>query len=210
MAGGAFDDRVKAGHVPGRPQHLLLIGLGDGGLHGAQLAEAVEEVVGDALQLLHRARQHRVGRGARGQRAEHGLAQQQDLGEQLRARLVDVAVDQVLQAAGFAFQQRQDPVGFAHLADVVPGRAEHLRAVPDQRGEHQHDGGVQCGNRQDAPADRHRAQQLDERTRPRAAKPAGRSSRSVLLHAAYRTRLTPPCECVRSAAPSAGSCCALA
>ena len=137
MAGRALDDGIKPGHVLGRRQHLLLIGLGDGRLHGAQFAEAVEEAVGDALELLHRSRQHRIGRGARGQRAEHRLAQQQDFGEQFRARLVDVAVDQVLQAAGLAFEQRQDLVGLAHLPHVVPGRAQHLGAVPDQRGQHQ-------------------------------------------------------------------------
>ena len=93
----------------------------------AQFAEAVEEAFGDALEFLHRSRQHRIGRGARGQRAEHRLAQQQDLGEQFRARLVDVAMDQVLQPAGLALQQRQDLVGLAHLPHVVPGRAEHLR-----------------------------------------------------------------------------------
>ena len=143
VPGGALDDRIEPGHVPGRAQHLLLIGLGDGRLHRAQFAEAVEEAVGDVFELLHRSRQHRVVRGARGQRAEHRFAQQQDLGEQFGARLVDVAMDQVLQPAGFAFQQRQDLVGFPHLPDVVPGRAEHLGAVPDQRGEHHDDGGVQ-------------------------------------------------------------------
>ena len=136
MAGGAFDDGIEAGHVPGRALHLLLIGLGDGRLHAAQLAEAVEEAVGGALQLLDRARQHRVLGGAVGQRAQHRLAQQQDLGEQVRARLVDVAVDQIVQPPGLAFEQRQNPVGLAHLAHVVPGRAEHLRAVPDQPDQH--------------------------------------------------------------------------
>ena len=51
MPGGALDDRIEPGHVPGRRQHLLLIGLGDGGLHRAQFAEAVEEAVGDAFEL---------------------------------------------------------------------------------------------------------------------------------------------------------------
>ena len=162
MAGGALDDGVEPGHVPGGALHLLLIGLGDGGLHAAQLAEAVEEAVGGALQLLDRARQHRVLGGAVGQRAQHRLAQQQDLGEQVGARLVDVAVDQVLQPPGLAFEQRQDAVGLAHLAHVVPGRAEHLGAVPDHRHQHHHHGGVQRGDRQDAPADRHRPQQAND------------------------------------------------
>ena len=162
MPGGALDDRIQPGHFPGRAQHLLLIGLGDGGLHRAQFAEAVEEAVGDVLEPLDRSRQHRVVRGARGQRAEHRFAQQQDLGEQFGARLVDVAMDQVLQPAGFAFQQRQDLVGIPHLPDVVPGRTQHLGAVPDQHGEHHDDGGVQCRDRQDAPADRYRAQPLHD------------------------------------------------
>ena len=162
MPGGALDDRVQPGHFPGRAQHLLLIGLGDGGLHGAQFAEAVEETVGDVFEPLDRPRQHRVVGGARGQGAEHRFAQQQDLGEQVGARLVDVAMDQVLQPAGFAFQQRQDLVGLPHLPDVVPGRTQHLGAVPDQHGEHHDDGGVQCRDRQDAPADRHRAQPLHD------------------------------------------------
>ena len=136
VAGRALDDRVEPGHVARRRQHLFVVGLGNRRLHRAQFAKAVKEFAGDALELLDRPRQHRVGRGARGQRAQHGLAQQQDLREQFRARLVDVAMDQVLQPAGFAFQQRQDLVGLPHLADVVPGRAEHLRAVPDQDGEH--------------------------------------------------------------------------
>ena len=61
MPGGALDDRIEPGHFPGRSQHLLLIGLGDGGLHRAQFAEAVEEAVGDAFEPLDRPRQHRVG-----------------------------------------------------------------------------------------------------------------------------------------------------
>ena len=190
MPGGALDDRIQPGHFPGRAQHLLLIGLGDGGLHGAQFAEAVEETVGDVFEPLDRPRQHRVVRGARGERAEHRFAQQQDLGEQFRARLVDVAMDQVLQPAGFAFQQRQDLVGFPHLPDVVPGRTQHLGAVPDQHGEHHDDGGVQCRDRQDAPADRHRAQPLhDAKTAARGE--ARRPFRcSVLLRCAGQIRST--------------------
>ena len=185
MAGGALDDGVEPRHVPGRALHLLLIGLGDGRLHAAQLAKAVEEAVGGALQLLDRARQHRVLGGAVGQRAQHGLAQQQDLGEQVRARLVDVAVDQVLQAPGLAFEQRQDPVGFAHLAHVVPGRAQHLRAVPDHRHQHDHHGGVQRRDRQDAPADRHRPQHADQ-TRAQPPDRAGRPSASSLCPGAAK------------------------
>ena len=71
-------------------------------------------------------------------------------------------MNQVLQPAGFAFQQRQDLVGFPHLPHVVPGRTEHLGAVPDHAGEHHDDGRIQRGDRQDAPADRHRAHQPDD------------------------------------------------
>jgi len=56
MSGGALDDGIQPGHFPGRAQHLLLIGLGDGGLHGAQFAKAVEETVGDVFQPLDRPR----------------------------------------------------------------------------------------------------------------------------------------------------------
>ena len=191
MPGGAFDDRVEPGHFPGRAQHLLLIGLGDGGLHGAQFAKPVEEAVGDVFEPLDRSRQHRVGGGARGQGAEHRFAQQQDLGEQFGARLVDVAMDQVLQPAGLALQQRQDLVGLPHLPDVVPGRAEHLGAVPDQHREHHDDGGVQCRDRQDAPADRHRAQPLhDAKTAARGE--VRRPFRcAVLLRCIGQVRSTP-------------------
>ena len=55
-------------------------------------------------------------------RAEHRLAQQQDLGEGLRARLVDVLVDEALQPAGFGAEQREQRVRLADLANVGPGR----------------------------------------------------------------------------------------
>jgi hypothetical protein len=128
----------------------------------SQLAEAGEEALGDALQLCHRPRQHGIGRRAGIERAEHRLAQQQDLGEQFRAWLIDVAMDQVLQAAGFTLQQRQDLVGFPHPANVVPGRTQNPGAAPDQAGEHQHYCGVQCRNRKNSPADRNGADQPDD------------------------------------------------
>ncbi len=202
MPGGALYDRIKPGHVLGRAEHLVFIGLGDFRLHRAQFAKAVEEAAGDVFEPLDRSRQHRVVRGARGQGAEHRFAQQQDLGEQLRTRLVDVAVDQVLQAAGFAFQRCQDLVGFPDLADIVPGRAQHLGAVPDQDREHDHDGRVEGGDRQDAPADRYGTQQLDDAK----AAPRGKTRRPfhclVLLR--YCGQFTPPCEFVRSAARPRG------
>ena len=61
MPGGALDDRIEPGHVPAGPSTCSLIGLGDGGLHRAQFAKAVEEAVGDAFEPLDRSRQHRVG-----------------------------------------------------------------------------------------------------------------------------------------------------
>ncbi len=143
----AFDDRIKPGHFPGGGQDLLLVGFRNGGLDAAQFAEAVQEALGDALKLLDRSRQHRIGRRAGGKRTENCLAQQQYLREQFGARLIDVTMDQILQAAGFAFQQRQDLVRLAHLPDVVPGRTEHLRAVPDHGGKHDDDRRVQRGDR---------------------------------------------------------------
>ncbi len=58
MAGRALDDGIEARHVLGRTLHLLVIGLGDGRLHAAQLAKTVEEALGGAFELLDRARQH--------------------------------------------------------------------------------------------------------------------------------------------------------
>ena len=184
----------------GGRQHLVLIGLGDRRLHRAQFAEAVEEALGDALELLHRARQHRVGRGARGQRAEHRFAQQQDLGEQFRARLVDVAMDQVLQPAGFAFQQRQDLVGFPHLADVVPGRTEHLA-----RRSRSCAASTSTTAEFSAAIDRMRQRIGTARTswtmRTRAARgEARRPFRAIVLPGCGQGQLTPPCEFVRSVA----------
>ena len=197
MPGGALDDRIKPGHVAGRGQYLLLVGLRNGRLDAAQFAEAVEETVGDALKLLHRSRQHRVGRGARGEGARDRFAQQQYLGEQFRTRLVDVAMDQVLQAAGFALQQRQNLVRLPYLPDVVPGRTEHLSAVPYHGGQHHDDRRVQRGNRQDAPADRHRAEQPDDAGTASGGE-ARRPFRSFVLPGGCQDRFTPPCECDRS------------
>src|SRR5262249_27713511 len=57
--------------------------------------------------------------------------QSQNFGEDFLARLIDVAMDQVLQTAGFAFEQNQKLVGFAYRSHVVPGAAETVGAVPD-------------------------------------------------------------------------------
>ncbi len=165
----------------------------------AQVAEAVEEAFGGVLELRDRARQHRIGRSAAGQRAEHRLAQQQDLGKQIRTRLVDVAMDQVLQPAGLAFQQRQDLVGLAHLPDVVPGRS----AAPGRRSrsgcQHQHHRGIQRRDRQDAPADRDRAQQPDDAACPdrRASWP----SCSLAGPRCLQDPVTPPHQCGNRCGP---------
>ena len=199
VSGRALDDRIKSGHVPGRGQDLVLIGLRNGRLDAAQFAEAVEEALGDVLKLLHRPRQHRVGRGARGQGAENASRSMRYLGEQFRAWLIDVAMDQVLQVAGLALEPRQDLVGLPHLPHVIPGRTEHLDAVPYQRDEHHDDRRVQRRDRQDTPADRHRADQRDDaRMTPRgeARRPFG----SFVVLASFQDQFSPPCEFVRSAA----------
>ena len=110
-------------------------------------------------------------------------------------------MDQVLQAAGFAFQQRQDLVGFPHLPHVVPGRTEHLGAVPDHGGQHHDDGRIQRGDRQDAPADRHRADQPDD-AGTAARGETRRPFHGLVVPRHGQGQFTPPCEFVRSAAPS--------
>ena len=143
-------------------------------------------------QLRHRSGQHRVGRRARGQRAQNRVAQQQNLREKFGARLIDVAMDQVLQAAGLVLEQRQDLVQFAHLPDVVPGRAEHRDAVPYHRDKHDDDGRVQGGDRQNTPADRYRAQQPDD-AGPALCGEARRPFRSLVLPGCFHDHFTLPC-----------------
>jgi len=65
-------------------------------------------------------------------------------------------MDQALQAAGLALQQRQQAIGIADLPHLGPGRVEVFRAVPDQRRQDQHDADVEHRQRQDAPANRQR------------------------------------------------------
>ena len=120
-ADGALDDGVEPGHFLGRLEHLVLVGVRDRGLDLAHLAEALQEPLGHRAQLVGRAGQDRIDRAAVAQRAQHLAVQPQDLGEHLLVRLVDVAVDQVLQPARLAFEQDQQLVGFAHLPDLVPG-----------------------------------------------------------------------------------------
>ena len=93
------------------------------------------------------------------------------------ARLIDVAVDQVLQAAGLAFEQNQKLVGFAHRSHVVPGAAENVGAVPDKRGQNESDRRVERGDREQAPPDRqhpHNALGLEIKASPRPRVSRGR------------------------------------
>ncbi len=82
--------------------------------------------------------------------------QPQDLGEHLLVGLIDVAVDEVLQPAGLAFEQDQQLVGFAHPADLAPGVAERVGAVPDQRRQDDGDGAVERRQQEQPPPDRQR------------------------------------------------------
>ena len=81
----------------------------------------------------HRSRQHRIGRGARRQGAQHRLAHMRYLGEQFRARLVDVAMDQVLQMAGFALQPAPGscriPAPAAHRPRPTPAPGRRSRSA---------------------------------------------------------------------------------
>ena len=153
-ADGALDDGVEPGHLPGRLEHLVLVGMRDRGLHLAHLAEALQEPFGHPAQLVGRPRHDGIDGAAVAQGAEDLAVQPQDFGEHLLARLIDIAMDQVLQAARLAFELDQQLVGFAHLPHFVPGAAEHVGAVPDQRGEDDGDDDIERGDREQAPPDR--------------------------------------------------------
>ena len=135
--------------------------------------------------------------------SENDLAQMRYLVEQFRTRLIDVAMDQVLQVAGLTLEQRQDLVGFPHLPHVIPGRTEYLDAVPYQRDEHHHDRRVQRRDRENSPADRYRANQPDDCEWPRAAALIDASAASSCWRVPG-TKFIPPCEFVRSTAPQRG------
>jgi hypothetical protein len=77
IAVNASRDFPKDGHVSGRSQDLILVGLRNGGLDSAQFNEAFEGSLGDVLELLHRSREYRVRRRARSERTENGFAQKQ-------------------------------------------------------------------------------------------------------------------------------------
>ena len=79
-------------------------------------------------------------------------------------------MDQVLQAAGLAFQQNQKLVGFAHRSHVVPGAAENVGAVPDKCGQNESNRRIERGDREQAPPDRqhpHKALGLQIKASPR-------------------------------------------
>ncbi len=67
-----------------------------------QFAEPVEKRFRDPFQLLDRSGQHRIGGGAAFSVPSTASRSSRHLRKQIRARLVDIAVDQVLQAAGLA------------------------------------------------------------------------------------------------------------
>jgi len=116
------------------------------------------------------------------------------------AWLIDVAMDQVLEAAGFAFQARQDLVGFPHLPNIF--QAEPSTWAPF----HISAASTTTTAEFKAAIDRMRQRIGTARSSWTMRKTAARGQsrlpfpRSVLLHAACQ--LTPPCEFVRSAAPS--------
>ena len=128
---------------------------------------------------------------------EHGLAPALDLLQQVRLRLVEVAMDQALQAHGLALERHQQPIRLARLAQIVPGRGQAPGAVPDQRGEQQHHGGIETGDRHDAPADRQRADALLEPApavlqgrRPRRRRLPFARVRPLAAHCVWRMRST--------------------
>ncbi len=180
FADRAFDDGVEPGHLLGGLEHVVFVGLLDRGLDLANLAEALQKPLGHRAQFVGRAGQDRIDRAAVAQRAEHLAVQAQDLGEDLGARLVDVAMDQVLQPARLALERDQQLVGFPHLADVLPGAAEHVGAVPDQRRENDRDRGVQRRDRQQAPADRQPADDALGLQVDAPPRPGGRPCRQFL------------------------------
>ena len=106
-------------------------------------------------------------------------------------------MNQILQPAGFALQQRQDLVGLTHLPHVIPGRTQHLGAVPYQGNQNHDDRRVQRRDRQDAPADRHRAHQSNNTGTNLGGEP--RRPFICFLPGYCQSPLTPPCEFVRSA-----------
>jgi hypothetical protein len=133
---------------------FVLVSVRDHCLDGADLAEALKEPFGDRAQFVGGARQHRIRGATIAQRAQNLAMQSQNFRQDLLVGLIDVAMDQILKAACLAFQLDQKLVGLTHLAHVVPGPAQNVGAVPDQRGEDHGDGRIERRNRQQAPPDR--------------------------------------------------------
>ena len=84
--------------------------------------------------------------------------QSQDFRKHLLVRLIDVAVNQVLQAARFALELHEKPVRLAHPSDVIPGAAEHVRPFPYEERENDGHRRVERGDREQTPSDRQHTQ----------------------------------------------------
>ena len=170
------DDRVEPGHVARRAQHVGVVDRRQRRAHGAQIVEAGDEALGDLDQRLGRAGGQRVDRGLGAQAAHQRLAAADDLGEHDRVRLVEVAMDQALQAPGLAVERDQQLLRLPDLAQLDPGAAQGLGAVPDQEQEDQRQRRVEDGDAEDAPAHRQaRAWRAAGRCARRArAPPCGR------------------------------------
>ena len=82
----------------------MLIGVGDGALNIAQLAEAGDETLGRLQQLLGRARENRIDGGATAQGTKQHLAQILDFLQQRRIGLREIPMNEILQIAGLALQ----------------------------------------------------------------------------------------------------------
>ena len=159
VLGRIFHDRIEAGHFLRWREHLVLVGRGDGSLHVAQFAKTGDKALGRLLQPFGRAGEDRIDRRAVFQGFEQHVAQLHDLLEEIRIGLREIAMDQVLQAAGLVLQLRQEPLGVAGQPQIVARRGENLRAAQDADREDEYHDGVERRDREDAPADRQGAQE---------------------------------------------------
>ncbi len=102
----AVDDGVEPGDVARGLEHLVLVGARDARLRSPRRSSKPARNFSVAsTSPLDRAGEHRVDRGAVAQRGQQRLAQQRDLGEHFRVGLIEIAMDQVLQAPGLALQR---------------------------------------------------------------------------------------------------------
>ncbi len=144
-AGRALDDRIEPGHLLGRRQHLLLVGLRDGrpAVRASRSKPSRKRSV-SAGQLRHRAGQHRdrwrrASSGCRARpRAAAGSRRRSPGCGSLMYRWIRLCSRPVSVPS-----RGQQVIGFAHLAHLVPGRAQHLGAAPDQPRQHHDDGAVE-------------------------------------------------------------------